>query len=104
LQTTDSIFDLCPFDCLPVAVEFIDGLIPLPKFIHPKSAFYIFGPEDQTLARDILERCKHVVMVPTAYCMNLAATVNVVLYDRLSKMDKHAWPNTNHERLTNHAS
>ncbi len=27
----------------------------------------------------------HVVYVPTRHCMNLAATVNVVLYDRLSK-------------------
>ncbi|TOK02114.1 hypothetical protein CGI27_01360, partial [Vibrio parahaemolyticus] len=27
----------------------------------------------------------HVVYVPTHGCMNLAATVNVVLYDRLAK-------------------
>jgi tRNA(Leu) C34 or U34 (ribose-2'-O)-methylase TrmL len=70
---------------VPVAIEFIEDSIALPKFTHPKSAFYIFGAEDQTLGRDILDRCKHVVMVPTAYCMNLAATVNVVLYDRMAK-------------------
>lgn len=37
------------------------------------------------LARRVLDRCTHRVMVPTAFCMNLAATVNVVLYDRLAK-------------------
>jgi tRNA(Leu) C34 or U34 (ribose-2'-O)-methylase TrmL len=85
IHTNDSILDLCPFDCIPVAIESIDGSIPLPKFTHPKSAFYIFGAEDQTLGREILDRCKNVVMVPTAYWMNLAATVNVVLYDRMAK-------------------
>jgi len=28
------------------------------------------------------------VMVPTRECMNLAAAVNVVLYDRLAKADR----------------
>jgi tRNA(Leu) C34 or U34 (ribose-2'-O)-methylase TrmL len=26
-----------------------------------------------------------VIYIPTRYCMNLAATVNVVLYDRMAK-------------------
>ncbi|GAF89366.1 unnamed protein product, partial [marine sediment metagenome] len=29
--------------------------------------------------------CKHTIYIPTAYCMNLSATVNVVLYDRMNK-------------------
>ena len=31
LHTVESIFDLCPFDCIPVAIEFIDGSMPLPS-------------------------------------------------------------------------
>lgn len=83
--TDKHIMDLCPFACVPVAVEFIDTATPLPKFKHPRSAFYIFGAEDQTLGKDVLSRCKEIVYVPTAYCMNLAATVNVLLYDRMCK-------------------
>lgn len=81
----EDLFGLIPFACIPVAVDLIPGAAPLPTFTHPERAFYIFGPEDGTLGRRHTERCKYVVSVPTAYCMNLAATVNVVLYDRMAK-------------------
>ena len=77
--------DLIPYGAVPVAVDLVEGAIPLPKFVHPESAFYIFGPEDGTLGKAILDWCPRKVMVPTRLCMNLAATVNVVLYDRLAK-------------------
>lgn len=81
----DDLFDLIPYGARPVAVDLVDGAHSLPDFVHPDSAFYIFGPEDGTLGKSILDRCQYRVMVPTAFCMNLAATVNVVLYDRLAK-------------------
>lgn len=79
------VFDCIPYDCIPVAVDLVPGAVPLPDFVHPERAFYIFGAEDATLNERILSRCEHRVMVPTRYCMNLAATVNVVLYDRMVK-------------------
>jgi len=48
---------------------------------------YIFGPEDGTISQAVIDRADAVVYVPTIGCMNLAATVNVVLYDRLAKSD-----------------
>ncbi|GAC34175.1 RNA methyltransferase [Paraglaciecola polaris] len=68
-----------------VAVELVEGATPLPHFAHPEHAYYIFGPEDGSIEQAILDKCQHVVYVPTTGCMNLAATVNVVLYDRLAK-------------------
>lgn len=68
-----------------VAVELIDGATPLPKFNHPNNALYVFGPEDGTVDKQVLAHCHDVVYVPTNGCMNLAATVNVLLYDRLAK-------------------
>ena len=82
---SEDIFDIIPFDTIPIAVEFIEGAISLPKFVHPERAFYIFGPEDGSLGAQHTSRCKYIVSIPTKYCMNLAATVNVVLYDRLAK-------------------
>jgi len=68
-----------------VCVEFAENAIPLPEYQHPHDAFYIFGPEDGTIGQDIIDRADAVVYVPTNGCMNLAATVNVLLYDRLTK-------------------
>ena len=76
---------LIPHDCVPVAVDLIDGARSLVDYVHPERAFYIFGPEDGTLGKAITDRCKFAVQVPTKFCMNLAATVNVILYDRLAK-------------------
>jgi tRNA(Leu) C34 or U34 (ribose-2'-O)-methylase TrmL len=74
-----------PFACIPVAVEICARAKPLPMVTHPERAFYIFGPEDGSISDKILERVPLVVQIPTNGCMNLAATVNVVLYDRLAK-------------------
>lgn len=68
-----------------VCVELVEDAEMLPDFKHPKNAAYIFGPEDGSLPQDIIDRADHVVYIPTIGCMNLAATVNVVLYDRLAK-------------------
>ncbi len=68
-----------------VCVELVEGATPLPEFRHPDNAFYIFGPEDNTLSQEVIDNADAVVYVPTNGCMNLAATVNVVLYDRLAK-------------------
>lgn len=68
-----------------IGVELIEGAVPLLQFEHPAQAYYIFGPEDGSLSQEVLDACDHVVYIPTIGCMNLAATVNVVLYDRLAK-------------------
>ncbi|MCM2680278.1 RNA methyltransferase [Echinimonas agarilytica] len=70
-----------------VCVDLIEGATPLPHFEHPASALYVFGPEDGTISQELLDRADHAVYVPTVGCMNLAASVNVVLYDRLAKSD-----------------
>lgn len=81
----DDLFAMCPFDAVPIGVDLVDDAEPLPSFTHPERAFYVFGPEDGTLGETHLSRCARRVMVPTRFCMNLAATVNVILYDRLVK-------------------
>ncbi|MDF6015289.1 RNA methyltransferase [Vibrio harveyi] len=68
-----------------VCVELVVGATALPQFTHPKNAIYVFGPEDGSLPQEMVDKAHHVVYVPTHGCMNLAATVNVVLYDRMAK-------------------
>jgi len=81
----DDLQAIIPFDCVPVAVDLIDDAQLLHEYEHPERAFYIFGPEDSTLGHQITDWCRDAVYIPTDYCMNLAATVNVVLYDRQAK-------------------
>lgn len=78
---------IIPLDCVPVAVDLIEGAKPLVEYKHPPRAFYIFGPEDGTLKKAITNFCRDTIYVPTNGCMNLAATVNVILYDRMAKGD-----------------
>lgn len=84
------VFEACPYDCVPVAVELLPHAKSLVNFVHPERAYYILGPEDGTLSHSVTSRCKHAIQVPTTFCMNLAATANVVLYDRLAKRTKAA--------------
>lgn len=81
----DDLFSVIPHDCVPVAVDLLEGAQDLAGYTHPERAFYIFGPEDGTLGHLITDRCRDKIFVPTNGCMNLAACVNVVLYDRMAK-------------------
>jgi tRNA(Leu) C34 or U34 (ribose-2'-O)-methylase TrmL len=81
----NDVFDALPFETVPVAVDLIEGARELPRYRHPERAFYIFGPEDGTLGPEVVNRCRDKIVVPTRFCMNLAATVNVILYDRAAK-------------------
>jgi len=74
-----------PEETRVVCVELAEGATPLPEYQHSDNSCYIFGPEDGTIDQAIIDRADAVVYVPTTGCMNLAASVNVLLYDRLAK-------------------
>jgi tRNA(Leu) C34 or U34 (ribose-2'-O)-methylase TrmL len=81
-----------PYDCVPVAVERRADALPLPTYQHPRNAFYVFGPEDGDLGKSVLSWCRDVVYIPTAHSLNLAAAVNIVLYDRTAKRSAQESP------------
>lgn len=85
LLEVEDLFAVLPFGCVAVAVDLLPGATALPVYHHPERAMYIFGPENGTLGSDVTERCHSKIAVPTQGCMNLAASVNVVLYDRAAK-------------------
>lgn len=83
----DDIWQNVPFGATPVVIEVHYRARSLTSFTHPESAFYIFGPEDGSVRKEIVERVPLIVQIP-AGCLNLAAAVNVVLYDRLAKSSR----------------
>mgnify|MGYP000329898779 FL=1 len=74
-----------PDDVPLICVDLVEGATPLPEFPHPEKAFYVFGPEDGSIKQDIIDQADHVVFMPTVGSLNLAASVNVLLYDRKAK-------------------
>jgi tRNA G18 (ribose-2'-O)-methylase SpoU len=72
-----------PQGCILVGIELLDDAIELPSFRHPLSAAYVLGPERSGLSPAMLERCRHVVRIPTRFALNLAVAGALVLYDRL---------------------
>jgi tRNA(Leu) C34 or U34 (ribose-2'-O)-methylase TrmL len=83
-------------DARPVAVELRPNSESLVDFIHPDGLaegdrqhgppIYVFGPEDGSLPGPVVKRCHRFVVIPSFECLNLAASVATVLYDRMSKM------------------
>lgn len=83
---SDRAFEEFP-DLVPVAVEVREGCEMLPQFEHPERALYIFGPEDGSVPSVVLQHCHRFVAIPTRHCLNLAAAVSTVLYDRQAKLE-----------------
>lgn len=90
LIEADDLLAAMPVGCEAVAVELVDRAVSLYSFQHPRNAFYVFGPENGSLSPSILDKCKHVVQIPTAICLNLATCVTTVLYDRAMKANRNA--------------
>lgn len=90
LTGVTSLLASIPADTKLICVDLVVGATPLPDFVHPAKAFYVFGPEDGTIGQEIIDKADAVVYVPTVGCMNLAASVNVLLYDRLAKSHREA--------------
>ena len=73
---------MLPERCQLVGIELIDGAVELPTFKHPVRAAYVLGPERGSLSADMLDRCDHVIKIPTAFCINVATAGAIVMYDR----------------------
>jgi tRNA(Leu) C34 or U34 (ribose-2'-O)-methylase TrmL len=69
----------------PVAVELRQNAESLPYFQHPKNAIYVFGPEDGSIPQIMLKHCHRFIIIPSKHCVNLAAAIYIVLYDRIMK-------------------
>ncbi|MGL4475303.1 MAG: RNA methyltransferase [Shewanella sp.] len=88
LMAVTDLLDGLADDVKIICVDLVVGAQALPDFEHPAKAIYIFGPEDGTISQAVIDKADAVVYVPTEGCMNLAASVNVLLYDRMAKANK----------------
>lgn len=81
---------MLPQGCALVGVEFLDDAVDMPSFHHPANAAYVLGPERDNLSPGLLARCDHVIKIPTRFCLNVAITGALVMYDRQCRMGRFA--------------
>jgi tRNA G18 (ribose-2'-O)-methylase SpoU len=79
---------MLPDRCQLVGIELIEGAVDLPSFRHPLQAAYVLGPERGSLTPDMLQRCDHVIKIPTAFCINVATAGAIVMYDRIVSLGR----------------
>ena len=81
---------ILPSDCQLVGVELLDESVELPSFRHPTQAAYVLGPERGELSPEMLEKCDHVLKIPTKFCINVGIAGALVMYDRVQSMGRFA--------------
>lgn len=79
-----------PKGCKIVGVEITDDATELPSFRHPLNAAYILGSERLSLSPAVLDKCDHVIKIPTKFSLNVATAGAIVMYDRLMSFGKFA--------------
>jgi tRNA C32,U32 (ribose-2'-O)-methylase TrmJ len=67
----------------------MDDAVDLPSFTHPARAAYVLGPERGSLSPELVERCDHVVKIPTKFCVNVGVAGAILMYDRLLTRGRH---------------
>ncbi|HFB54922.1 MAG TPA: TrmH family RNA methyltransferase, partial [Hellea balneolensis] len=71
-----------PENCPLVGVELCPRAVELPSFRHPKQCAYILGPEHGSLSPSMQNLCRHIVKIPTKFCINVSLAAALTLYDR----------------------
>ena len=87
-QTPDQL--MLPAGCKLVGVELLDDSVELPSFHHPPQAAYVMGPERGELSPEMIERCDHILKIPTKFCVNVGIAGAIVMYDRIQSLGRFA--------------
>lgn len=82
----ETLGDACPHGATMIGIE-LDRTRSknILYTLHPRSVMYCFGPEDGSLSPEVMTLCDQVWEIPSTYCLNLANSVAITLYDRIVK-------------------
>lgn len=83
----DELYRLRPEACELIGVELCDRAIPIEDFKWPDRAVILLGGEDVGLSKRAVDRCRHVIKLPSnGLSMNLAAAGSMVLFHRWAQL------------------
>ena len=87
--TSDEFFTHIPYRCQIVGIEIATISTNIYDFNHPTQAIYLLGAEDHGLPDTVLNRCQHIIEIPSIQCLNVSTIGSIVMYDRLQKGNQH---------------
>jgi len=61
--------------------------VPLLHYTDPLRATYLLGAEDHGIPPVVMDRCHHIVQIPSvrSWSMNVSVAGSIVMYDRFAK-------------------
>jgi len=77
----EDFFNNRPKDSMVVGIEIDEDAHDLCTFAHPARALYLLGAEDSGL-QEMYGYCDALVKIQSDYCLNVATTGAIVMYDR----------------------
>lgn len=84
----DHFYKNLPKDCNLIGLEFPHVKSSnIHNFCHPERCIYLLGSEDSGLSNQAIESCNQLLYIPTKYCLNVATTGSIVMFDRNNKND-----------------
>lgn len=79
-----------------VGVDNVPGSISVRNYRWPENALMVFGEEGTGLTPDMLKLCREVVEIPmfgSVRSLNCGTASGIMMYDYISKFQKHIWDN-----------
>jgi tRNA G18 (ribose-2'-O)-methylase SpoU len=78
----DDLLAHLPYGCPLVGVELDPRARPLREFTHPERGCYLLGAEDHGLTTAVLDRCHHLIQIPTPFTASMnVATAGALVMD-----------------------
>ena len=74
-----------------VAIDNIEGAVPIDSYEWPENALMCFGQEQIGLPQEILDRCRDVVYIKqygSVRSLNVGTAAGIAMYDYTSKLEK----------------
>src|SRR5262249_20686837 len=68
-----------------ICVEVLRSAQSLHSFVHPSNPVYVFGPEDDSLSREVKSLFHYFVTIPTQHYLNVAHAAKTIMWDSQHK-------------------
>ena len=87
-KTFEHFYESMPYSCKLVGIEMDAKATKISEYEHPQRAIYLLGAEDEGMPKVIKNKCHDLIQLPGETSLNVAVAGSIVIYDRVTKMEK----------------
>ena len=84
-ESFQDFYDHKPLNNFLIGIEIAKNSKDIKNFVHFERSIYLLGAEDSGLPEHVMQKCNALIQIPTEFCLNVATTGAIVLYDRKVK-------------------